>query len=174
MSLKIPILEEIFSFIPLKKKLQIIEVNKYLNNKLTILKLKKRLYFKNKIKNYEFDRVIKYYFQFKKDFGKIMKDENEIKDLLFYGLSQKENFYLKLDDNHFNKLIKNNYFQRNINIEIEHLTKEMIPRILLIKHNKFKQKTLKVLEQIFNLFSIEGKMSKTQILKFRKKLLIKR
>ena len=94
------------------------------------------MYFKNKIKNYQFDTIIKYFNQFKKDFGKMIKDE-EITDLLFYGLSQKENFYLKLYDNEFNKIIESIYFNENLNIEIEYLTKELMARILLVKDNKF-------------------------------------
>ena len=66
----------------------------------------------------------------------MIKDE-EITDLLFYGLSQKENFNLKLYDNEFNKIIESIYFNENLNIEIEYLTKELMARILLVKDNKF-------------------------------------
>ena len=64
--LKIPLLEELLSFIPNKKGFKIIQYNKCLNNKLNILSLKKKKYFKNKIKNYQFDTIIKYFNKFKK------------------------------------------------------------------------------------------------------------
>ena len=105
---------------------------------MNILDFNKKKYFKNKLKNYQFDTIIKYFNQIKSDFGKMIKDE-EIIDLLFYGLSQKENFYIKLCDNEFNKIIESNYFNENLNIEIEYLTKEMIPRILLVKTTNLKK-----------------------------------
>ena len=44
---------------------------------------------------------------------------------------------LKLYDNEFNKIIESIYFNENLNIEIEYLTKELMARILLVKDNKF-------------------------------------
>ena len=142
--LKIRALKELFSFIPTIKQFKIIQNNKCLNNKLNILDFNKKMYFKNKIKNYQFDTIIKYFNQFKKDFGKMIKNEREIIDLFFYELSEKGNFYLKICDNNFNKVIQSIYFKDNLNIEIEYLIKEMIPKILLVKYNRFTKKTIEV------------------------------
>ena len=131
------ILEELFNFVFPTLKFNIIYGARELNNKLKILYLKKMNFFKNKINNYQFNNIIEYINQFKKDFSKYIKDEIELNDFLFYGLSQKENFYLKLCDNEFNKIIKSIYFNENLNIEIEYLTKELMARILLVKDNKF-------------------------------------
>ena len=71
-------------------------------------------------------------------FKKIWTNDKKWKrNYRFYGLSQKENFNLKLYDNEFNKIIESIYFNENLNIEIEYLTKELMARILLIKDNKF-------------------------------------
>ena len=118
---------------------------------------------KNKIKYYEFDYVSEYLNKFNNDFKRIIKSE-EIEDLLLYGLSKKDNFYLKISDKFFIKLINNPYFRENLNIEIED-----IPRILLISNNELNGKALKIFKEIFELFSTNNKMSKEQILKFMNK-----
>ena len=55
----------------------------------------------------------------------------------FMDYHKKKIFYLKLYDNEFNKIIESIYFNENLNIEIEYLTKELMARILLVKDNKF-------------------------------------
>jgi len=160
------LIQNLFNFISPSLKLHIIYQNKNLNDKLDILYLKKRNFFKNKITNYQFNKIKEYRNQFKKDFDKHFKDENELSDFFYYGLSQKNNFNIKISDNNTFSLINHIYFEENLNIEIEDLTKEKIPRILLIEYNKFNKKALEVFNEIFNLFSINGKMTKTQILKF--------
>ncbi len=153
-------------FIPQKKKFQIIKGDRFLNKKLDILTYRKKQLFKEKINNYDFNYVNEYLIQFKTDFNKIINDEEELKDLLYYGLSKKKNFYIKLSDQDLYLLIDNIHFQDNISIETGDLTKEIIPRMLLIKDNKFTKKTLKVFEEIFNSFSKKGKMTKIQIKNF--------
>ena len=160
------VLQELFKFISPTLKYHIISKNQILNDKLDILYSKKRNFFKNKIKNYKFNNIIEYNTQFKKDFGKSIKNEKDLNDFLYYGLSQKKNFYIQLSDKNFSSLINNNYFEENLNIEIEDLIKEIIPRIVLIRFNNFSQKALEVFQEIFNQFSTDGKMSKSQILKF--------
>ena len=51
-------------------------------------------------------------------------------------------------------------------MEIDDLTKEILPKYLLIKENKLTDKTLIILKEIFDIFSINGKMDITQINEF--------
>ena len=51
-------------------------------------------------------------------------------------MSKKRNFYIKLSDKDFLSLINNNYFKENLNIEIDNLINEIIPKIPSIKDNK--------------------------------------
>ncbi len=55
---------------------------------------RKKLFFKEKINIYNFNYVNEYLIQFKKDFLKIIYDEEELNDLL-YMVNQKQNFYIK-------------------------------------------------------------------------------
>ena len=155
---------ETFSFIQEELKFKIIEKNKYLNKRFDILINIKRNFCKEKIKYYEFNYINEYFNQFKNDLQNIIKEE-EIKELFFYGLSKNENFYLKLSDKDFNLLIDNNpYFENNLNIEIDKLTKEIFPKYLLFKENKLTDKALKIIKEIFDSFSTDGKISKIKIL----------
>ena len=145
-------LNELFSFIQEKLKFNIIDKNKFCYKRLDILLYLKRNCCKENIKNYEFNNVNEYFTQFKNDFQNIIKEE-EIEELFFYGLSKNENFYLKLSDKDFNLLIDNNpYFEKNLSIEIDDLTKEILPKYLLIKENKLTEKILVAFKEIFNLF----------------------
>ena len=159
-------LNEVFSFIQEELKFKINEKNKYLIKKLDILINIKRNLCKEKIKYYEFNYVKEYFNQFKDDLQNIIKEE-EIKELFFYGLSKNENFYLKLSDKYFNLLIdKNSFFEKNLSIEIDDLTKEILPKYSLIKENRLTEKVLMVFKEIFNLFSTDGKMNDRQIKEF--------
>ncbi len=137
-------INEILNFISKELKYKIINGNKFLNKRLDILFLKKRKFFKEKIKDYEFNYVKEYQTQFKNDF-KIIIEENEIEDLFLYGLSKKDNFYLNLSDEYFTSLIFNPYFNENLNIELEDF-----PETQLIQNNKLTQKALKIFNDIFN------------------------
>ena len=154
-------IDELFTFIPNELLIQIIKGNSFLNLRFLYSKNKKMT--KKKIKYYEFDYVSEYLNKFNNDFKRIIKSE-EIEDLLLYGLSKKDNFYLKISDKFFIKLINNPYFRENLNIEIED-----IPRILLISNNELNGKALKIFKEIFELFSTNNKMSKEQILEFMNK-----
>ena len=157
---------ELFSFLPQSIKFHIGKYNKFLNKKLNIINLLRKKLYKEKINYYEFTSIKNFLYLLKNDFNNEKIDENEIKDLLYYALSKKENFYLKLSDEYFPLLINSNYFNENINIEIENLTTEIIPKILLIKNNSLSNEALKVFKEIFDIFSINGKMNSTQINEF--------
>ncbi len=45
-----------------------------------------------------------------------------------------------------------------------------IPKILLIKDNKLTNKTNKIFKEIYNLYSSNGKMSKSQSIQFLEKI----
>ena len=104
------LIQNLFNFISPSLKLHIIYQNKNLNDKLDILYLKKRNFFKNKITNYQFNKIKEYRNQFKKDFDKHFKDENELSDFFYYGLSQKNNFNIKISDNNTFSLINHIYY----------------------------------------------------------------
>ena len=95
----------------------------------------RKKFYKEKIDYYEFTSIKDFLYLLKNYFDDEKIDENEIKDLLYYALSKKENFYLKLSNKYFPLLINSNYFNENINIEIGNLTIEIIPKLLLIKNN---------------------------------------
>ena len=150
---------ELFSYLPLSK-FQIVKYNKILNKKFDIIHFLKKTCIIEKIKYYYDFSFVKYYFnELKNDFNNKI-DENEIKDILLNGLSQKENFYLQLSDEYFSDVIDSKYFEKNLNVEIGNLTIEMIPKIKLTENNLLLKK---VFEEIFNSFSTDGKMNNEQI-----------
>ena len=149
---------ELFSYLPLSK-FQIVKYNKVLNKKFDIINFLKKACFIEKIKYYyDFIFVKDYFNGLKNDFNNKI-DGNEIKDILFNGLSQKENFYLQLSDEYFSDAINS----KNLNVEIGNLTTEMIPKIKLTEKNLLLKK---VFEEIFNSFSTDGKMNNKQINEF--------
>ena len=60
-------------------------------------------------------------------------------------------------------MIENKYFKENPRFEID---KIKIPRLLLIKDNKLTNKAINIFKNIFNLFSINGKMNKEQSINY--------
>ena len=60
-------------------------------------------------------------------------------------------------------MIENKYFKENPRFEIEEIN---YPRLLLIKDNKLTNKAINTFENIFNLFSINGKMNKEQSINY--------
>ena len=84
------------------------------------------------------------------------------------SLSKNNNFDLNILDDDFDYIFKNKYFKNNIRINmneinnIKDLFKNNIPKILLIKNNKLTDKAIKTFQEIFNLFSTNGKMNKIQ------------
>ena len=60
-------------------------------------------------------------------------------------------------------MIENKYFKENPRFEIEEIN---YPRLLLIKENKLTNKAINTFKNIFNLFSINGKMNKEQSINY--------
>ena len=75
---------------------------------------------------------------------------------------KKKNFYIKLSDKDFFSLINNNYFNEHLNIEIDNLLNEIIPKIPLIKNNKLTEEILNILKNIFFSFSFNEKLTHDQ------------
>ena len=65
-------------------------------------------------------------------------------------------------------MMNNSNYKDNILIEIKEM--EIIPKILLIKDNKLTNKMNKILKEIFDLYSSNGKMSKSQSIEFMKEI----
>ena len=85
------VLSELFSFLTQKRQTSIIKYNKFLNLKFETLKLIKTKFFKERIKNYEFNYVEEYLNKFKEDFNELIKEE-ELYDLVYNCLSKKKEF----------------------------------------------------------------------------------
>ena len=120
LTIKPNVLQDIFSYIKNKRKLKIIKYNKYLKKKLDISNNDyEELFFKNKLKTYNYFYINTYWNQFQNDFkGIINKDSyNSFLNIL----STIKNFNLKLNDKDFNLLINNSYFKKNARIIIENL-----------------------------------------------------
>ena len=93
------VLSELFSFVPKKRQIKIMKYNKFLNSKLEIIKLTKTIFFKERIKNYEFNYVEEYLNKFKEDFNELIKEE-ELCDFFYNSLSKKRililNYQIKI------------------------------------------------------------------------------
>ena len=166
------VLSELFSFLPQIRKTSIIRYNKFLNSKLEILKLIKINFFKERIKNYEFNYIEEYLNKFKEDYNELIKEE-ELYDLVYYSLSKTKNFYIKLSDKDFLSLIKNNYFNEHLSIDTGNLSNKIIPKIPLIKDNKLTEELLNILENIFDSYSKKKKLNKHQASKLMSKIMNK-
>ena len=79
------VLSELFSFIPKNQITNIILNNNYLNSKLETIKSIKTIFFKERIKNYEFNYLEEYLNTFKEDFNEIIKEE-ELCDFFYNSL----------------------------------------------------------------------------------------
>ncbi len=162
------ILQQLFSFILEKRKFKIIRYNSFMNKKLDLsLNDYKELFFKKKIEKYNYIYINDFWINIKNDLDEIIEEKSY--DLFLNVLSKKEDFNLRLNDNDFNLIIKNSYFKENSHFELN-LNYDELPRLLLIKDNKLTNKTIKTLKEIFDLFSIDGKMSKEQSLQFLHKI----
>ena len=137
------LIPDLFSFIKEKKKLKLSKNNSFLNKHLNLSEKEyKTFFFKKKIENYNFYYIKDYYPKFKSDFKSIIKNEEELKELILNCLSQNENFELKISDENFNMILNNLYFQEKIRINFECL-KENNSFKLLTKNEE------KVLENFF-------------------------
>ena len=160
------IFQELFSFIPSKRKFKIIKYNSFLHNKLDLSIIDyKQFFFQFKIEEYNYSNIYDYWIKFKNDFKDII-DENSY-ELFINCLSNKKDFILLLSDKDFNVMINNSNNKDNIFVEIEKMS---IPKILLIKDNKLTNKMNKILKEIFDLYSSNGKMSKSQSIEFMEKI----
>jgi hypothetical protein len=160
------IFQELFSFIPSKRKFKIIKYNSFLHNKLDLSIIDyKQFFFQFKIEEYNYSNIYDYWIKFKNDFKDII-DENSY-ELFINCLSNKKDFILSLSDKDFNVMINNSNNKDNIFVEIEEMIIDDIPKILLIKDNKLTNKMNKILKEIFDLYSSNGKMSKSQSIEFR-------
>ena len=164
--------QELFSFIPENKTLKLFQINSYFlkNLDLSIYDYK-TFFFQRKIHKYTCFDVNDYYLEFLKNFS--MVENKEEVDILFINcLSKNFNFDLKILDKNFDLIINNPYFKKNIRINMDGLSNikdffnNKIPKLLLIKNNKLTDKAIKVFKEIFNLFSINGNMNKTQGARF--------
>ena len=136
------IFQELFSFIPSKRKFKIIKYNSFLHNKLDLSIIDyKQFFFQFKIEEYNYSNIYDYWIKFKNDFKDII-DENSY-ELFINCLSNKKDFILLLSDKDFNVMINNLNYKDNICVEIEEMSIIDIPKILLIKENKLINKYLK-------------------------------
>jgi len=162
--------QQLFSFVSVKKKLKIIKYNCYLNQKLNISSINyKEFFFQQKMKKYDnYSYICNYWIQFQNDFKNII-DKNSYQ-LFLNSLSTIDNFILKLTDKDFKLMIDNSYFKENIRIDLDEMYKIRFPNLILIKEDKLTDKIVKILKEIFDLFSINGKMSKEQSLELMKRI----
>ena len=155
------LIPHLFSFIKENKMLKIIKGNSFLNKNLNLSnKEYKIFFFKRKIENYNFYYINDCFQKFKNDFNSVIKNEEEIKELVSNCLSQNDNFELKISDENFNIILDNPYFKEKIRINFECLNEENSFRILLIKNNILTKKAERVFKDIFKLYSNNEKMSK--------------
>ena len=155
-------LNELFSFISDKRKFKIIKYNIYLNKKLDLsIDDYKEFFFQKKINKYDYVFINDYYIEFKNDLNDIIDDNSY--NLFLNALSKKKDFILNIKDKDFKLMIENKYFKENPRFEIEEIN---IPRLLLIKDNKLTNKAINTFKNIFNLFSINGKMNKQQSINY--------
>ena len=160
------IFQELFSFISSKRKFKIIKYNSFLHNKLDISIIDyKQVFFQFKIEEYNYSNIYDYWIKFKNDFKNII-DENSY-ELFINCLSNKKDFILSLSDKYFDVMINNSNYKDNICVEIGKMN---IPRILLIKDNKLTNKINNIFKDIFDLYSSNGKMSKSQSIEFMKEI----
>ncbi len=163
------IFQELFSFITSKRKFKIIKYNSFLHNKLDLSIIDyKQFFFQLKIEEYNYSNIYDYWIKFKNDFKHII-DENSY-ELFINCLSNKKDFILSLSDKDFDFMINNSKYKDNIFVEIEEMSIDDIPKIILIKDNQLINKLNKILKEIFYVYSSNGKMSTSQSEEFMEKI----
>ena len=70
---------------------------------------------------------------------------------------------MKLTDEYFSNILNDNYFANNVRINLSDLSNDEIPRMILIKNNRFTEKALKTFKDIFLSFSNKEEMNKDQL-----------
>ena len=118
-----------------------------------------KFYAQNKTKKYHFIYVKNYIEKLKKDFNHIINKE----DLIINGITRNINFDLKLTDEYFSNILNDNYFANNVRINLDDLCNDEIPIMILIKNNRFTEKALKTIKDIFLSFSNKEEMNKAQL-----------
>ena len=155
-------LNQLFSFISDQRKFKIIKYNIYLNKKLDLsIDDYKECFFQQKINKYDYVFINDFYIEFKNDLNDIIDDNSY--NLFLNALSKKKDFILNIKDKDFKLMIENKYFKENPRFEIEEIN---YPRLLLIKDNKLTNKAINTFKNIFNLFSINGKMNEEQSINY--------
>jgi len=159
------VLHELFSFISEKKKYKVIKYNTFLNKKLELSVFDYKFFFlQTKIKKYNYNYINFFWIQFKNDFKELFEKKETFYEVFLNVLANKKDFILKLNDINFNSMIKNSYFNKNIRIEIEGLNTITFEdmKISLIKNNKFTDKAINTIKEIFSLFAKNGKITKDE------------
>ena len=155
------VIQELFSFISKKQMFKLVKNNSFLIKKLDLsTKDIKTYFFQKKMENYDYIYINEYYEEFKKDFNSIIQNENELKELFDNSLSKNKNFELNLFDTDFNSVFNNSYFRQKSKINLDDLNQEILK--ILIEDNKLSDIAIKIIKNIFNIFSIDEKMNKTQ------------
>ncbi len=128
---------DLFSFIKEKKMLKLSKNNSFLNKYLNLSEKEyKTFFFKKKIENYNFYYIKDYYPKFKSAFNSIIKNEEELNELILNCLSQNVNFELKISDENFNMILNNIYFQEKIRINFECLKENNSFKLLTKNEDK--------------------------------------
>ena len=154
------IFQQLFSYCSDKKKFKIIKYNKRLYEKLDLNY--KELFIQKKIEKYDkYQYIENYWINFKNELSDGLMEEENLLNLFYNALSKSENFTLNIRDENFNIIFNNLYFKNNLKIKLESLNEmeNLFPFILFSKNGKLEEKTVKVLQEIFNMFSKNGKMS---------------
>ena len=163
------LIRELFTFIPKNKQFKLNKYNSYL---IKILQLKddfQTLNFQKKIEKYDWFYIKDYYDEFYKDFNSIIQNE-KINQIFYNCLSKKKNFDLNILDDKFDLMINNTYFKQKIRINMDDIK---IPKLSLIKDNKFIDKLIQILKDSFNQFSTNGEMNDIQFRLFMNSLMKK-
>ena len=166
------VIQELFSFISIKQMFKLVKNNSFLIKKLDLsTKDIKTYFFQKKMENYDYIYINEYYEEFKKDFNSIIQNENELKEFFYTSLSKNKIFELNLDDKDFNLMFNNPCFKQNIRINLYDLNQERVLKIL-IEDNKLSDIAIKIIKNIFNIFSIDGEMNKAQYALYLSNILI--
>ena len=154
------IFQQLFSYCSDKKIFKIIKYNKRLYEKLDLNY--KELLIQKKIEKYDkYQYIENYWINFKNELSDGLMEEENLLNLFYNALSKSKNFILDIRDENFNIIFNNLCFKKNLKIKLESLNEmeDLFPFILFSKNGKLEEKTVKVLQEIFNMFSKNGKMS---------------
>ena len=107
------IFQELFSFLPSKRKFKIIKYNSFLHNKLDLSIIDyKQFFFQFKIEEYNYSKINDYWIKFKNDFKDLINENSY--EFFINCLSNKKDFILSLSDKDFDVMIKKSKYKDNI------------------------------------------------------------